>query len=87
MLNGVLIHESPGHRSEPIRHEGEELFFILRGELTVEVGGKMQVLKAGDSLHFLSNDLHSTWNHTAGETVILHVCTMDVFEDAAPPLN
>lgn len=87
VLNGVLIHESPGHRSEPIRHEGEELFFILQGELTVETGGKAQVLKAGDSLHFPSSDLHSTWNHTAGETIILHVCTMDVFEDATRALN
>lgn len=81
VLNGVLIHESPGHRSEPIRHEGEELFYVLQGELTVELGGRPQVLTAGDSLHFPSSELHSTWNHTTGETIILHVCTMAVFDD------
>lgn len=84
VLNGVLIHEAPGHRSEPIRHEGEELFYVLQGELTVELSGTPQVLTAGDSLHFPSTELHSTWNHTTGETIILHVCTMDVFADTHP---
>lgn len=82
LLNGVLIHEAPGHRSEPIRHEGEELFFVMKGALTVEVGDSVQVLHAGDSLHFASTELHSSWNHTDGETIILHVCTMDVFGEA-----
>jgi len=84
LLNGVLIHEPPGHRSEPISHEGEELFFILSGELTVELGGEVHLLKCGDSLHFSSGIMHSTWNHTGDRTVILHVCTMDVFEDREP---
>lgn len=81
MLNSVLIHEPPGHRSEPIRHEGEELFFVLDGSLTVEVDGKRTILSAGDSIHFASTRKHSTWNHTTSPTTILHVCTMDVFGD------
>jgi transcriptional regulator with XRE-family HTH domain len=81
VLNSVLIHEPPGHRSEPIRHEGEELFFVLDGSLTVEVDGKRTILSAGDSIHFASTRKHSTWNHTTSPTTILHVCTMDVFGD------
>jgi transcriptional regulator with XRE-family HTH domain len=81
VLRSVLIHESPGHRSEPISHEGEEIFYILDGAITVEVDGEPTVLEAGDSIHFPSNLRHSTWNHTDRTTTILHTCTMDVFGD------
>lgn len=81
VLNGVIIREAPGYRSEPQSHEGEEIFFVLEGALTVELEGNRIELEAGDSLHFSSHRLHSTWNHTDSETAILHVCTMDVFGD------
>ncbi|MCX7302532.1 MAG: cupin domain-containing protein [Rhodobacterales bacterium] len=82
VLRAVIIHEAPGHRSEPISHEGEELFFILQGALTVELEGTRHVLNGGDSIHFASTRVHSTWNHTTGTTTILHTCTMDVFGDS-----
>jgi transcriptional regulator with XRE-family HTH domain len=81
-LRSVLIHEAPGHRTEPISHEGEEIFFVLAGALTVDLEGEVHVLGAGDSIHFDSRRVHSTWNHTQGTTTILHICTMDVFGDA-----
>lgn len=84
VLRSVLIHEPPGHRSEPISHEGEELFFILDGAITVEVEGEVIVLEAGDSLHFPSTRIHSTWNHTDRPATILHTCTMDIFGEGAP---
>ncbi len=84
-LRAVLIHEAPGHRSEPIRHEGEEIFYVLQGALTVEIEGQRHVLAAGDSIHFASTRVHSSWNHTDTHTSILHVCTMDVFGDGTPP--
>lgn len=81
VLRSVIIHEGPGHRSEPIAHEGEEIFYILAGAITVEVDGERTILETGDSIHFPSNLRHSTWNHTDQETTILHTCTMDVFGD------
>ncbi|MGR3804673.1 helix-turn-helix domain-containing protein [Marinibacterium profundimaris] len=81
VLNSVIMREAPGYRSEPQSHEGEEIFFVLDGALTVELEGERFELEAGDSLHFSSRRLHSTWNHTDRETAILHVCTMDVFGD------
>lgn len=81
VLRTVLIHEDPGHRSEPISHEGEEIFFILDGAITVEVDGERTLLATGDSMHFPSRLRHSTWNHTKKPTTILHTCTMDVFGD------
>jgi len=81
VLRSVIIHEPPGHRSEPIAHEGEEIFFILDGSITVEVEGERTILEAGDSIHFPSTRTHSTWNHTDRPATILHTCTMDVFGD------
>lgn len=82
-LRSVIVHEPPGHRSEPISHEGEELFFILEGALMVEIEGEKIVMEAGDSIHFPSVRRHSTWNHTHAPVVILHVCTMDIFGEEA----
>ncbi|GAB5505597.1 MAG: cupin domain-containing protein [Rhizobiaceae bacterium] len=81
VLNSVIVHEPPGMRSEPIRHEGEEMFFILKGSITIEVEDEVTVLSAGDSIHFESTRRHSSWNHTTETVTILHVCTMDVFGD------
>lgn len=79
VLRSLIIHEPPGYRSEPIAHEGEEIFFVLDGELTVEVDGEQVVLLAGDSIHFPSTRTHSTWNHSIRPATVLHTCTMDVF--------
>lgn len=83
-LRSVIIHEPPGHRSEPIAHEGEEMFYVLEGAVTVEVAGERSVLEAGDSLHFQSTKIHSSWNHTYSPATILWVGTMDVFGEKAP---
>ena len=81
VLNGVIIHWPPGHRSESIRHEGEELFYILEGAITVETENESTVLEAGSSIHFKSTRRHSGWNHGTSPAVILHVCTSDIFGD------
>ena len=81
VLNGVIIHKPPGHRSERISHEGEELFYILEGTITVETEDESTVLEAGSSIHFKSSRRHSSWNHGTSPAVILHVCTSDLFGD------
>ncbi|WP_448956085.1 helix-turn-helix domain-containing protein [Labrys neptuniae] len=84
VLRSTLIHEPPGFRSEPMSHEGEEIFFILEGALTLEIDGERMILETGDSAHFPSTRTHATWNHTDQPATILHTCTMDVFGDGAP---
>lgn len=87
VLRSVIFHEPPGFRSEPMAHEGEEIFFILEGGLTIEIDGERTILDAGDSIHFPSTRTHATWNHTDGPTTVLHTCTMDVFGDGVPTGN
>ncbi len=79
VLRSVIIHEPPGHRAEPIAHEGEEMLFVLEGTVTVEVDGDRTVLETGDSIHFPSTKVHSTWNHSDTPATILWAGTMDVF--------
>lgn len=83
-LRSVIVHEPPGHRVEPISHEGEEMFYVLAGEITVEIDGCRTILLCGDSIHFDSQRTHSTWNHTTGTASILWCGTMDVFGDDEP---
>ena len=86
-LHSVIVHEPPGTRIEPISHEGEEMFFILAGSITVEIEGKVGVLSQGDTIHFDSRRTHSTWNHTDQPASILWCGTMNVFGDAPQPIH
>ena len=84
-LTALLIHEPPGHRTEPVSHQGEEIFFMLKGELTVELEGKQIVLRSGDSYHFASSRMHSTWNHRTETATLLWCGTLDVFGQVDKP--
>ncbi len=86
-LHSVIVHEPPGHRAEPISHEGEEMIFVLAGSITFEIEDQVQVLGKGDSIHFDSRRVHSIWNHTAAQATILWCGTMDVFGDAPGPIH
>lgn len=86
-VHSVIVHEPPGHRVEPISHRGEEMFFIIDGEITVEIEGEIEILTKGDSIHFDSRRVHSTWNHSTDIASILWCGTMDVFGDAPAPIH
>jgi transcriptional regulator with XRE-family HTH domain len=84
LLRSVIMHEPPGYQSERFSHDGEEIFYIISGSLTLEIDGVSTVLEQGDSAHFSSNRVHATWNHTDQTTLVLHTCTVDVFGDVYP---
>ncbi len=84
LLRSVIIHEPPGHRGEPISHDGEEMIYVVSGEITVELEGQTRVMTTGDSIHFSSRRTHSTWNQSDTETIILWCGTMDIFGDSEP---
>jgi transcriptional regulator with XRE-family HTH domain len=45
-------------------YSGEEMCFVLKGELTVAAGGETHTLKAGDSIHYDALLLHG-WSNQA----------------------
>lgn len=79
-LNGLLTHFPPGYVSaETTRHEGEELFYVLSGELELELDGERTRLKPGDSAHYSSSLAHAMRNPTDRPTSILWVGTINLF--------
>jgi uncharacterized cupin superfamily protein len=79
-LNGLLTHFPPGYASaEVTRHEGEELFYVLTGELELELDGQRTRLKPGDTAHYSSSLPHAMRNPTDRPTSILWVGTINLF--------
>ncbi len=53
-------------------HPGEEVGFVLAGELTVEIAGKpAQAVKAGEVFFIPANTVHSGKNTSTGQTVVI----------------
>jgi uncharacterized cupin superfamily protein len=68
----------PGHRSEMVHHEGDELIYVLEGEIAQTVDGETIRLSAGDSLHFRGSSDHAWANETGENTKLLWVGTMAI---------
>ena len=81
VLNSLIIYQPPNFQSEAMSHDGEELIFMLEGEMTIEIEGNEFKLNRGDSLHFDSRKEHSVWNHTSKMAVTLWCGTIDIFDE------
>ena len=46
-------------QSQPVRHAGEEFFYILEGQVQLNHGQESYILEAGDSVYWDSNEPHS----------------------------
>lgn len=79
-IRALIVHEPPGQRVEQICHAGEELFYVLKGSIMVEIEDEKVTLKVGDSVHFNSSRRHSSWNFSSEVCTYMHVCTPDVFD-------
>ena len=78
-IHSVIMNVPPGYRAETIVHDGEEMIFVLAGELTSFVDGRHAILQPGDAEHFPSTLPHSVWNHTGTMTQVLWVGTQELF--------
>ncbi|MDA3902020.1 MAG: cupin domain-containing protein [Desulfuromusa sp.] len=45
-------------QSQPVRHAGEEFFYILEGQIELKHGTETHILNAGDSVYWDSNEPH-----------------------------
>lgn len=46
-------------QSLPVRHAGEEFFYIIEGRIQLDHGSESYILEAGDSVYWDSNEPHS----------------------------
>ena len=58
---------------EPMRHDGEELCYVLEGAIRYRVDDQTYDLTIGDSIHFKCSDPHSWENISQGVTRVLWV--------------
>ena len=77
-LSSFIMTVPPGHRSEMVHHEGDELLYVLEGEITQTVDGEAIRLSAGDSLHFRGSSDHSWANESDRPARILWTGTMSI---------
>jgi len=61
-LTSFLLNVPPGYSSETVQHSGEELVFVLEGEIIQVVDGEQFRLRTGDSIHYLGRNPHS-WSN------------------------
>jgi quercetin dioxygenase-like cupin family protein len=62
-----------------IKHVGEEMGYVMRGELELTVGDTTHLLRAGDSFFFRSELPHSYRNPGGVEAQVIWVNTPPTF--------
>ena len=62
-IQATLYVNPPGEgRRTPVSHYGEEFLYVITGEILIFLGKEKHHLKAGDSIHFRSEVMHSWVN-------------------------
>lgn len=69
-LSSYILTVPPGYRSEMVSHEGEEILYILEGEITQRVDDDEFIMRAGDSLHFRGTRPHA-WRNSSKQSARL----------------
>jgi transcriptional regulator with XRE-family HTH domain len=65
----------PAYVSEESSHRGEEFYYVLSGQLVVEIDGEEHKLDSDDSLHFSSERPHRLANHSESPVHVIAVTT------------
>ncbi len=78
-INAVVMNMPPGHQSRRMRHDGEELVFVLEGEVLAAIDGEQRVLRAQDSAHFNSDSTHNLKNVSNAPAKVLWIGTLQIF--------
>lgn len=71
----IDMHIAPGGGPPPHRHDFEETFVILEGELEATFRGKKSVVQAGDTINIPSNAPHQFHNSSGQPARMLCVCS------------
>jgi transcriptional regulator with XRE-family HTH domain len=75
----IHVMEPGGSSDGCIQHEGEEMGYVLAGQVELTVGGKTYRLEKGDSFHFASTLPHGYRNPGTATARILWVNTPPTF--------
>jgi transcriptional regulator with XRE-family HTH domain len=79
LLQGNIHMIEPGGGSEAIMHAGEEIGYVLEGEIELIIDGQKMRAKSGDSFHFRSELPHAYRNVGAKMARVLWISTPPTF--------
>jgi quercetin dioxygenase-like cupin family protein len=71
----IDMHIPPGGGPPPHRHDFEETFILLEGEMEATFRGKKLTVRAGDTLHIPSNAPHHFHNTSTSPVRLLCICS------------
>ncbi len=71
----IDMHVPPGGGPAPHRHDFEEMFTVLDGEIEITFRGQKTVARAGETVNIPANAPHSFTNHSKQPARLLCMCT------------
>jgi quercetin dioxygenase-like cupin family protein len=71
----VDMHIPPGGGPPPHRHDFEETFILLEGEMEATFRGKKSIVRAGDTINIPANAPHRFHNTSSQPTRLLCICS------------
>jgi quercetin dioxygenase-like cupin family protein len=71
----IDMHVPPGGGPPPHRHDFEESFLLLEGELEATFRGQKTVVRAGETVHVPANAPHQFQNVSGGNVRMLCICS------------
>ncbi len=71
----IDMHIPPGGGPPPHRHEFEETFILLEGELQATFRGQKSTVRAGETIHIPANAPHQFHNASSQPVRLLCVCS------------
>jgi quercetin dioxygenase-like cupin family protein len=71
----IDMHIPPGGGPPPHRHDFEETFIVLDGEIEATFRGKKSVVHAGDTVNMPANAPHQFHNSSSKATRLLCICS------------
>ena len=70
----IDMHIPPGGGPPPHRHDFEETFILLEGEMEATFRGEKSVVKAGDTINIPANAPHRFHNTSSNVTRLICIC-------------
>ena len=71
----IDMHIPPGGGPPPHRHDFEETFIVLEGEMGATFRGKRSTVRAGETLNIPANAPHQFHNNSSGAVRMLCICS------------
>jgi quercetin dioxygenase-like cupin family protein len=71
----IDMHIPPGGGPPPHRHDFEETFILLEGEIQATFRGKKSTVRAGDTLNIPANSPHQFHNVSTGSVRMICICS------------